>query len=187
SKQQSRRPRKAPPGSHLRRPGLSQAGSLTGTQRQDEAARMSGGDRVASPPSDDRDHRRPGADGRQPPLAGRPGDRRQPDAAGAVEPPRQSAHRLAQRLRLQRPVGARWPQGTLAPTMANPVPRRAGMADRSSVLAVLDGAFREDPVLRWLCPEPEHYPAFAAAFFGSLFDLRVDGGEVWVIEGAAAA
>jgi predicted GNAT family N-acyltransferase len=71
--------------------------------------------------------------------------------------------------------------------MANPVPRRAGMADRSSVLAVLDGAFREDPVLRWLCPEPEHYPAFAAAFFGGLFDLRVDGGEVWVIEGAAAA
>ena len=71
--------------------------------------------------------------------------------------------------------------------MANPVPRRAGVADRSSVLAVLDGAFREDPVLRWRCPEPEHYPAFAAAFFGGLFDLRVDGGEVWVIEGAAAA
>ena len=56
---------------------------------------------------DDRDHRRPGADGRQLPLDGRHGDRRQRDAAGAVQPPRQAAHRLVQRLLLQRPVGPR--------------------------------------------------------------------------------
>ena len=57
--------------------------------------------------ADDRDHRRPGADGRQLPLDGRHGDRRQRDAAGAVQPPRQAAHRLVQRLLLQRPVGPR--------------------------------------------------------------------------------
>jgi hypothetical protein len=51
--------------------------------------------------------RRPGADGRQLPLDGRHGDRRQRDAEGLVEPPRQAAHRPDQRPLLQRPVGPR--------------------------------------------------------------------------------
>jgi hypothetical protein len=53
--------------------------------------------------ADDRDHRRPGAHGRQLPLDGRHGHRRQRDAAHAVQPPRQAARRLAQRLLVQRP------------------------------------------------------------------------------------
>ena len=57
--------------------------------------------------ADDRDHRRPGAHGRQLPLDGRHGDRRQRDAARAVQPPRQAARRLAPGLLLQRPVGQR--------------------------------------------------------------------------------
>ncbi len=56
---------------------------------------------------DDRDHRRPGADGRQLPFDGRHGDRRQRDAAGAVQPPRQAAHRLVPGLLLQRRLGQR--------------------------------------------------------------------------------
>ncbi len=45
--------------------------------------------------ADDRDHRRPGADGRQPPLHGRHRHRRQRDAAHPLQPARQAAHRLA--------------------------------------------------------------------------------------------
>ena len=53
--------------------------------------------------ADDRDHRRPGADGRQRPLDGRHRDRRQRDAARAVQPPRQAAHRASDCLLVQRP------------------------------------------------------------------------------------
>ena len=52
---------------------------------------------------DDGDHRRPGADGRQPPLDRRDRHRRQRDAADPVQPARQAAHRPADRLRVQRP------------------------------------------------------------------------------------
>ena len=65
-------------------------------------------------------------------------------------------------------------------------PRRAGPSDRAAVVATLERAFVRDPVLRWLFPEEASYPARAAAFFGGLFDLRVEGGEVWILEGAAA-
>ena len=46
--------------------------------------------------ADHRDPRRPGADGRQPPLDGRHRHRRQRDAAHPLQPARQAAHRLAQ-------------------------------------------------------------------------------------------
>jgi GNAT superfamily N-acetyltransferase len=65
-------------------------------------------------------------------------------------------------------------------------PRRGTPGDRAAVVATLSRAFVQDPVLRWLFPDAAEYPAKAAAFFGGLFDLRVDGGEVWVMEGAAA-
>ena len=52
---------------------------------------------------DDGDHRRPGADGRQPPLHRRHRHRRQRDAAHPVQPARQAARRPAHRLLLQRP------------------------------------------------------------------------------------
>jgi len=54
---------------------------------------------------DDRDHRRPGADGRRPPLHGRHRHRRQRDAAHPLQPARHAADRPAQRVRLQRPLG----------------------------------------------------------------------------------
>lgn len=65
-------------------------------------------------------------------------------------------------------------------------PRRAVAGDRAAVVATLVRAFLRDPVLRWLFPDEADYPRQAAAFFGGLFDLRVEGGEVWVLEGAAA-
>jgi GNAT superfamily N-acetyltransferase len=65
--------------------------------------------------------------------------------------------------------------------------RLASPEDRDTILTLLTSAFARDPVLRWLCPEDETYPAFAAAFFGGLFDLRIDGGEVWTIAQRAAA
>ncbi len=49
------------------------------------------------------DHRRPGADGRQRALHGRHRHRRQRDAAHPVQPARRAAHRLADRLLVQRP------------------------------------------------------------------------------------
>ena len=54
---------------------------------------------------DDGDHRRPGADGRQPPLHRRHRHRRQRDAAHPLQPAREAAHRLAQRVLVQRPLG----------------------------------------------------------------------------------
>ena len=55
--------------------------------------------------ADDGDHRRPGADGRQPPLHRRHRHRRQRDAAHPLQPAREAAHRLAQRVLVQRPLG----------------------------------------------------------------------------------
>lgn len=65
-------------------------------------------------------------------------------------------------------------------------PRRATPGDRAAVVATVSRAFERDPVLRWLFPDDAEYPAKAAAFFGGLFDMRVEGGEVWMLEGAAA-
>ena len=52
---------------------------------------------------DDRDHRRPGADGRQPALHRRHRHRRQRDAADPVQPAREAAHRPADGVLVQRP------------------------------------------------------------------------------------
>ncbi len=70
--------------------------------------------------------------------------------------------------------------------MTDLTPRRAGPGDRAAVVTTLKQAFVRDPVLRWLFPEDATYPEKAAAFFGGLFDMRVEGGEVWMLEGAAA-
>jgi hypothetical protein len=53
--------------------------------------------------ADDRDHRRPGADGREPALHRRHRHRRQRDAAHPVQPARAAVRRARHRLRLQRP------------------------------------------------------------------------------------
>ncbi|CAA9378256.1 MAG: Excinuclease ABC subunit A paralog of unknown function, partial [uncultured Nocardioides sp.] len=53
--------------------------------------------------ADHRDHRRPGADGGQPPVHGRHGDRRQRDAAHPLQPTGVAADRSAHRVLVQRP------------------------------------------------------------------------------------
>ncbi|MFI5955946.1 GNAT family N-acetyltransferase [Cryptosporangium sp. NPDC051539] len=58
--------------------------------------------------------------------------------------------------------------------------------DRAEVVASLVAAFRDDPVLRYLFPDPERYPAQAAAFFGHLFDKRVGRNTIWTVAGGAA-
>jgi GNAT superfamily N-acetyltransferase len=47
-------------------------------------------------------------------------------------------------------------------------------------------AFTNDPVLRYLFPEEQTYPEYAAAFFGHLFDKRVPRRTVWTIERGAS-
>jgi ribosomal protein S18 acetylase RimI-like enzyme len=59
-------------------------------------------------------------------------------------------------------------------------------ADRGRVIDSLVAAFAEDPVLRFLFPDEDSFPEYAAAFFGHLFDKRLPKGTVWTIEGGAA-
>ena len=63
----------------------------------------------------------------------------------------------------------------------------AGPADRARIVESLVAAFRIDPVLRYLFPEEETYPAHAAAFFGHLFDKRVHRRSIWTVGGEAVA
>ena len=62
----------------------------------------------------------------------------------------------------------------------------ATRADRGRVVGSLVAAFSEDPVLRYLFPDEETYPEYAAAFFGHLFDKRVHKETVWTIERGAS-
>lgn len=50
----------------------------------------------------------------------------------------------------------------------------------------LVAAFVKDPVLRYLFPDEETYPRYAAAFFGHLFDKRVHRSSIWTIGGGAS-
>lgn len=59
-------------------------------------------------------------------------------------------------------------------------------ADRARVVSSLVAAFPEDPVLRFLFPEEETHPRYAAAFFGHCFDKRVSLGTIWTIERGAS-
>ena len=61
--------------------------------------------------ADDRDHRRPAADGGRPALHGRHRHRRQRDAAHPVQPARAAAHRLAPGVLLQRRLHQRSGRG----------------------------------------------------------------------------
>jgi ribosomal protein S18 acetylase RimI-like enzyme len=58
--------------------------------------------------------------------------------------------------------------------------------DRDGVIATLVSAFAEDPVERWMFPEPERYrryfPEFVAAFAGEAFR----SGSVWTLADRAA-
>lgn len=47
-------------------------------------------------------------------------------------------------------------------------------------------AFAGDPIIRFQFQNDETYPARAAAFFGHYFDVRLEGGEIFVTNGGAA-
>ncbi|MER7278537.1 MerR family transcriptional regulator [Dactylosporangium sp. NPDC000244] len=70
--------------------------------------------------------------------------------------------------------------------MSDPRVTVATAADREAVVATFVAAFAADPALRWFLPDDATYPAEAAAMAGSLFDLRVGHGTVWVADGGAA-
>jgi len=58
--------------------------------------------------------------------------------------------------------------------------------DRARVVTSLIAAFPKDPVLRYLFPEEESHAQYAGAFFGHLFDKRVQMGTIWTIERGAS-
>lgn len=64
--------------------------------------------------------------------------------------------------------------------------RRIRPDERAVVLETMVAAFRRDPQIRWWFPGKEEYDESAPSFFGVLLDTRIEGGEVWVVEGGRA-
>lgn len=64
--------------------------------------------------------------------------------------------------------------------------RRIRSHERDAALGTIVEAFRGDPQVRWWFPDDTVYDEVAGYFFGVLLDTRIEGGEVWVVEGAAA-
>jgi ribosomal protein S18 acetylase RimI-like enzyme len=62
----------------------------------------------------------------------------------------------------------------------------ATAAHRARVVETVVAAFRDDPAFRFFFADPERFDAQAALFAGHLFDRRVDGGTVWVVDGGSA-
>jgi ribosomal protein S18 acetylase RimI-like enzyme len=54
--------------------------------------------------------------------------------------------------------------------------------DRDLVTGVATAAFAADPFLRFMLPDDADYAQHAPEFFGALFDKRVGGGTVWLLE-----
>jgi ribosomal protein S18 acetylase RimI-like enzyme len=71
--------------------------------------------------------------------------------------------------------------------MADADARRATTDDREAVVGLLVRGFAIDPLVRWFFPDDATYPARAGAFFGYLFDIRVEHGEVYVASDGGAA
>ena len=57
---------------------------------------------------------------------------------------------------------------------------------RDRALSMVVSAFRADPQVRWYFPDEASYDECARVFFGVLLDVRMDGGEVWVVDDCAA-
>ncbi len=64
--------------------------------------------------------------------------------------------------------------------------RRARADDREEIIETLTLAFARDPIIRFQFQNDETYPARAGAFFGHYFDVRLEGGEIFVADGGAA-
>jgi hypothetical protein len=64
--------------------------------------------------------------------------------------------------------------------------RRIYAHERDAALRTVVDAFRRDPQVRWWFPDDDVFDVGAPAFFGVLLDTRIEGGEVWVVDGLAA-
>jgi len=64
--------------------------------------------------------------------------------------------------------------------------RTATPDDRAAAVRTALRAFAADPLIRWFFPDDATYDAQAGALFATLFDLRVDGGEVRCTDDVAA-
>ena len=65
--------------------------------------------------------------------------------------------------------------------------RKAALGDRAGVVATLTAAFRGDAIVRYQFVDDATYEARAAAFFGHYFDVRLEGGEIFVANDVAGA
>lgn len=64
---------------------------------------------------------------------------------------------------------------------------RAGtVEDRPRAVRTAVRAFANDPQIRWFFPDDDTYESQAGALFGTLFDMRVDGGELRVTDDVVA-
>jgi GNAT superfamily N-acetyltransferase len=64
--------------------------------------------------------------------------------------------------------------------------RRARARDREEIIATLTLAFARDPIIRFQFQNDDTYEVRAAAFFGHYFDVRLEGGEIFIAGGGAA-
>lgn len=65
--------------------------------------------------------------------------------------------------------------------------RPATPADRAAVVSTIVAAFAREPTVRWLFPDRDTFEVNAGAFFGYLFDRRVEAAEVWCRPGIGAS
>ncbi len=64
--------------------------------------------------------------------------------------------------------------------------RKARADDRGEIIETLTLAFARDPIIRFQFQDDETYAARADAFFGHYFDVRLEGGEIFLAEGGAS-
>jgi GNAT superfamily N-acetyltransferase len=65
--------------------------------------------------------------------------------------------------------------------------RKATLIDRGAVVTTLTAAFARDAIIRFQFQDDDTYPLRAAVFFGHYFDVRLEGGEIFVSDDLAGA
>lgn len=65
--------------------------------------------------------------------------------------------------------------------------RQATADDREALVRLIDDAFRDDPVSRWIFPDPDELGRAHAPFLGVFFDMALKGGRIDVLEDGSAA
>jgi len=63
--------------------------------------------------------------------------------------------------------------------------RKANRSDRAIVVDTLTAAFAHDPIIRFQFQDDTTYEKRAAAFFGHYFDVRLEGGEIFLADDGA--